>query len=203
MIIGVTGGMGAGKSLVAEVLGRSLQVGILDVDILCRNLLQPEMPGWCGIFEKWGNRFFCPDGNIDRSALRSALFADLVVRQGVEKILHPLVRQEVVSRVAEKRSCMTGMVVEVPLLFEVGWQDDFDWVVVVYADRECCLQRIVRRDRVDMDQAIVAVSSQIPLREKALRANSVIENSGPLALTILQVCHLTKFLRSLSGERRE
>ncbi len=194
MIVGVTGGMGAGKSIVAGLLGKLLAYDVLDTDILCRNLLQPHMPGWLGIQKKWGARFFDLTGNIDRPALRKALFVDLVVRQGVERILHPLVRQEIMSRAAEKRSSLTGMVVEVPLLFEVGWQDDFDWIVVVYAGHECCAQRIVRRDLVSLEASRAALSTQISLEEKALRADSVIENSGPLALTILQIYHLASFL---------
>lgn len=194
MIIAVTGGMGAGKSTAAELLGKLLEYDVLDADILCRNLLQPHMPGWQGVRKKWGDRFFDLSGNIDRPALRKALFADSVVRQGVERILHPLVRQEIMRLAAEKRLRLTGLVVEVPLLFEAGWQDDFDWIVVVYAGPECCVERIVRRDRVSPEAGRAAMSTQIPLEEKALRADSVIENSGPLALTILEVYHLARFL---------
>ncbi len=194
MIVGVTGGMGAGKSIVAGLLGKLLEYDVLDADILCRNLLQPHMSGWQGIQEKWDTRFFDLTGNIDRPALRKALFADLVVRQGVERILHPLVRQEIMGRAADKRLRLSGLVVEVPLLFEVGWQDDFDWIVVVYAGPECCVQRIVRRDWVSLEAGRTAMNTQMPLEEKALWADSVIDNSGPLALTILQIYHLARFL---------
>ena len=196
MIIGVTGGMGAGKSSVAGLLGKILKFDVLSADILCRNLLQQNMPGWHGIREKWGDRFFDQNGNIDRPALRQALFADPVIRQGVEGVLHPLVRQEIMSRVAERRLSHAGMVIEVPLLFEVGWQDDFDWIMVVYAEPECCVQRIVRRDLVTMEAGRIAMGAQISLDEKVLRADSVIDNSGPFALTILQVYHLARFLSS-------
>jgi len=194
VIIGVTGGMGAGKSIAAGLLGKLLEYDVLDADILCRNLLQPNMPGWQGVQEKWGAYFFDLSGNIDRPALRKALFADPVVRQGVERILHPLVRQELMRRAAEKRLNQTGLVIEVPLLFEAGWQDDFDWIVVIYAGAACCVDRIVRRDRVNPEAGRTAMSTQVPLEEKALRADSVIENSGPLALTILQIYHLAHFL---------
>lgn len=194
MIVGVTGGMGAGKSSVAGLLGKRLKFDVLNADILCRDLLQQKMPGWYGIREKWGDRFFDQNGNIERPVLRQALFTDPVIRQGVELVLHPLVRQEIISRVAEKRLNMSGMVVEVPLLFEVGWQDDFDWIVVVYAELECCVQRIVSRDLVSLEGGRAAVSAQISLEEKALRADSVIENSGSFAWTILQIYHLARFL---------
>jgi len=188
--------MGAGKSSVAGLLGKILKFDVLSADILCRNLLQQNMPGWHGIREKWGDRFFDQNGNIDRPALRQALFADPVIRQGVEGVLHPLVRQEIMSRVAERRLSHAGMVIEVPLLFEVGWQDDFDWIMVVYAEPECCVQRIVRRDLVTMEAGRIAMGAQISLDEKVLRADSVIDNSGPFALTILQVYHLARFLSS-------
>jgi len=194
MIIGVTGGMGAGKSLVSKLLGKLLGVDVLDADSICRQLLQPHMPGWQKIQANWGNRFIGSNGYIDRSALREVLFTDCVVRQGVEQILHPLVRKEILRRATEKRSQLIGMVVEVPLLFEVGWQMDFDWIVVVYADDDCCLQRIVNRDHVSLDEGRRAFAIQIPLKEKALMADSVIENSGPLALTIFQVYHLAREL---------
>jgi dephospho-CoA kinase len=176
-------------------LGKLLAVDVVDADGLCRNLLRPQRSGWQGIQEKWGGSFLDPFGGIDRPALRQALFSDPVVRQGVEQILHPLVRQKIRSLSAEKRVHLTGMVVEVPLLFEVGWQDDFDWIVAVYADHGCCLQRIVSRDRVSLEEARKAASVQISLLEKALRADSVIENSGTLVLTILQTYHLSHFLR--------
>lgn len=187
--------MGAGKSLVAGILARQLGYELLDADILCRDLLQQNMPGWQGVQQKWGSRFFDLSANIDRPALRKALFADPAVRRGVESILHPLVRQEIIVRAGQKRSAPAGLVVEVPLLFEVGWQDDFDWIVVVYAQNERCAQRIVRRDRVSLDEAWAAVSAQIPLEKKALQADSVIENSGPLVQAILQVYHLARFLK--------
>jgi dephospho-CoA kinase len=194
MIIGVTGGMGAGKSLVSGLLGKLLGIEVLDADILCRNLLQPYMPGWQGVQEIWGARFMDSAGNIDRSALRQALFTDVKVRQTVEQFLHPLVRKEIVRRAAEKRSVSAGMLVEVPLLFEVGWQDDFDWIVVVYAEYDCCLKRIVSRDHVTVDEGKNAISAQIAIVDKALMADSVIENSGPLALTIFQTYHLARML---------
>ncbi|MDD3813889.1 MAG: dephospho-CoA kinase [Desulfocapsaceae bacterium] len=194
MIVGVTGGMGAGKSLVAVLLGRLLGVDVLSADHVCRDLLQMQMPGWQGIQEKWGSRFFDVTGNIDRTVLRKVLFAEPEVRRGVEQILHPLVHQEILSRSAEKRLNRAGMIVEVPLLFEVGWQNDFDWVVVVYAAHECCVQRIVRRDRVSPEEGRSGISAQISLEEKVLQADSVIENSGPLALTMLQVYHLAQLL---------
>lgn len=194
MIIGVTGGMGAGKSFVSNQLGRRLGLEVLDADRLCRQQLQPNMPGWWEVWEKWGARFIDSSGKIDRFALRQALFADLRVRQAVERILHPLVRAEIARRAAERNVVSTGLLVEVPLLFEVGWEDDFDWIVVVYAKPDRCLQRIVRRDQVSIDEGERAIKAQIPLEEKVVRGDSVIDNSGPPAWALLQIQHLARVL---------
>jgi len=192
VIAGVTGGMGAGKSFVSGLLGKLLGVEVFDADTLCLQLMQPNMPGWQGVKDKWGNRFINFTGHIDRAALRKALFADSEVRYNVEQLLHPLVREEILRLAVEKKKQRQGMVVEVPLLFEVGWQDDFDVVVVVYAEQESCLKRIVTRDQVTLEDGKAAINTQMTMEEKALMADSVIENSGPLALTILQVHHLAR-----------
>jgi dephospho-CoA kinase len=184
--------MGAGKSFVSGLLGKLLGVEVFDADTLCFQLMQPNMPGWQGVKDKWGNRFINSTGHIDRAVLRKAIFADSEVRYNVELLLHPLVRKEILRFAMEKNKQRVGMVVEVPLLFEVGWQDDFDVVVAVYAGQEPCLKRIVTRDQVTLEEGKAAINTQMSLEEKSLMADCVIENSGPLALTILQVHHLAR-----------
>lgn len=193
MIVGVTGGMGSGKSLVARYLGKLLAIPVVDADSVCRSLLEPQKLGWQGMQHHFGNRFFDLSGHLDRTALRQTLFADSEVRRIVEQILHPLVRQEIHALSRQSQSAGAGQVsllAEVPLLFEVGWQDDFDWVVVVYADNACCARRIMRRDGVSLDEALLSLQIQLPLFDKAWRADSVIENSGSLTQTLLQLHHL-------------
>lgn len=193
-MIGVTGGMGSGKSFVSGLLGRLLGVQVLDADTLCRHLLQPNMPGWQGVKDLWGGCFINPEGNIDRAALRKALFADAEVRCSLEQLLHPLVREEILRISRERKNQRLGMVVEVPLLFEVGWQDDFDLIVAVYARPDSCQNRIVHRDQVTLEEAREAMKAQKPLDEKALLADCVIDNSGPLTWTIFQVHHAARLL---------
>ena len=144
MIIGVTGGIGSGKSFVSRLLGRLLEIEVLDADTLCRHMLELDMPGWKGVKEKWGSRFINIAGHIDRAALRKALFSDAEVRCNVEQLLHPLVRKEILQFAMKMSKQRLGMVVEVPLLFEVGWQADFDVVVTVYARQDSCLKRIFK-----------------------------------------------------------
>ncbi|KAF0187875.1 MAG: dephospho-CoA [Desulfobulbaceae bacterium] len=192
MIVGVTGGMGSGKSIVSRLLGKLLEKEVLDADLLCRHLLEPNMPGWQGVKDKWGARFINFAGHIDRVALRKALFTDSEVRYNLEQLLHPLVRKEILRLVMKVKKQRLGMVVEVPLLFEVGWQDDFDLVVAVYSGQKSCLERIVKRDQVTLEEGKAAISVQMSLEEKALLADCVIDNSGPLAWTVFQVHHLAR-----------
>lgn len=198
MNIAVTGGMGTGKSSVAALLGKILAFEVLNADLMCRLLLFPGNPGWLGLRERWENRFFEADGSIDRVALRQKIFVDATFRHELEEILHPLVRQQILDRIKMISPDFLGTIVEVPLLFEVGWQRDFDNVLVVYADEVGCLERIVKRDQVKVDDAKNAFLTQLPLSEKVMQADSVIDNSGSWVVTSLQIYHLAHYYRQIS-----
>jgi dephospho-CoA kinase len=197
MNIAVTGGIATGKSTVSRLLGRCLGAEIMDSDILCRDLLIKERPGWQGVRQAWGGRFMDSQGEIDRVLLRKTIFADKKVRKNLEQILHPLVRAEMNALAHRKKVVGETVLAEVPLLFEVGWQDDFDWVVTVFASEDRCVRRIVTRDKVSEEDAGKILAAQMPSVCKALLADSVIDNSGAFPLTSLQVYHLAGYLRKL------
>ncbi|MEN8188595.1 MAG: dephospho-CoA kinase [Thermodesulfobacteriota bacterium] len=195
MNIGVTGVMGGGKSRVAHRLGHLLDAHLLNVDLVCRDLLQKGAPGWQGMKNLWADRFFDQRGEVDRSRLRSQIFADPHLRSSLESILHPLTRQAVFDAFRRCKEAGIFLIVEVPLLFEVGWQDDFDRVVVVYADPLTAVSRIVKRDGVDCQAASRSLESQMPGAQKALQGDWTINNSGHYADTILQLNHLVQLIR--------
>jgi dephospho-CoA kinase len=197
MNIAITGGIATGKSTVSRLLGKCLGVDIVDADQLCRDLLVKGQPGWQGVYWAWGKRFIDSHGQIDRILLRNTIFADSTVRRDLEQILHPLVRIEITALAHRKKLAGEALLVEVPLLFEVGWQDDFDWVVSVFATENRCVQRIVARDKVTEEDAGKILAAQMPSVCKALLANSVIDNSGVFPFTCLQVYHLAGYLRKL------
>ena len=180
MLVAITGGIATGKSRVGDFLAQRGEAGILSADAACRALLQPGEPGWQGLRELLGADFFLEHGVLDRSRLRQHLFAEEALRQKVDALLHPLARQrmlrEAQSLVADGR-CQR-LLVEVPLLFEAGWQDDYAQVVVVSADQELCVKRLMRRDGVSRVEALQAIAAQMPLAEKARRADFVVDNSG-------------------------
>jgi dephospho-CoA kinase len=197
MKIAVTGGIATGKSTVSRLLGKCLGVDVIDTDLICRDLLMNGRPGWNGVHQTWGERFMDSQGHIDRVLLRNTIFADKMVRLGLENILHPLVRIEIGKVALQKQLIGEDLLVEIPLLFETGWQDDFTWIITIFATENRCMQRITARDKVTVEDAKRIITAQMPLICKALRADSVIDNSGLFIHTCLQVYHLAGCIRKL------
>jgi len=189
--IAVTGGIGSGKSRVCRYLADICQLPVVDLDRICRQLLQPGARGWLALKEHIDERFFDPAGDLDRAAFRSALFADNELRSRVDALIHPLARLEMTAQVT---SIGGPVLVEIPLLFEAGWNEDVDLIVVVYADPSVCCRRIVERDHVSVAQARQAISAQHCLVEKALQADHVIDNSFSWQATCRQIRQLADCL---------
>ena len=181
MIIAVTGGIGAGKSAAARVLSEQLDALHCDTDQVCRELLEKGSKGWAAAKKRLRNDLFDAEDNIDRIKLRQAVFADDKLRHILEEILHPLVRDRVLNLRQKASAEGRDLVVEVPLLYEAGWQDDFDVVVAVKAGREECLRRIMTRDGGTREQAELVMNAQMAPEEKERRADFVLDNRGSLA----------------------
>ncbi len=175
-VIGITGGIASGKSKVCRYLTELCGLPVINLDQICKQLLEPAAPGWLALQNLTSGKFLSGgEGSaIDRQAFRNALFSDKQFRDQVDGLLHPLARSEMAARIARIES---SVLVEIPLLFEAGWQHDVDLVLVVYTDREVQLQRLVKRDRVSLHQAEQAVAAQLSLTEKAEQADYVIDNS--------------------------
>ena len=195
-VFGLTGGMGSGKSSVAAYLCESFGALHIDADYVCRRLLEIDEEGWCAVRNTFGDEYFLTDQSIDRKKLRRDLFQNQEIRERINCILHPLARTEIARIINENfsdgPSCK--VVVEVPLLFEAHWQDDFDAVIVVYADQAHCLERIMRRDQISREEAVAALSTQWPLAEKVLMADYVINNNGSWLDTCLEILHLGRLI---------
>ncbi len=177
MNVAVTGVMGSGKSVVSAALAENLGAMAASADTMCRDLLTVGNAGWIAMQKSFPASFFLNDGQVNRPVLRKALFADPSIREKLDSLLHPLVRQELADLFGVAARKRLDLVTEVPLLFEKGWQNDFDYTVVVYASE--------------------ALSCQMPLSAKVGLADTVIENSGALAVTLEQ---LEQLQRRLSGE---
>lgn len=190
--IAVTGGMGSGKSSVSSLLAAQAGVPHLDLDVVCRDLLQINMPGWAALKASLGESYFFADGNLDRAMLRKALFADEQLRVQINNIVHPLALEKML---AESISLGGRVVIEVPLLFEAGWEKYFRSIVVVYADSSTCCRRVAERDSLSPGDAARAIASQLSIGKKALLADHVIDNRYCWPMTMLEVRHLSRLLR--------
>lgn len=200
MKVAITGGIGSGKSSVATVLAGLLSADLFSADQVCHQLMLPGASGWQGIVMTWGKRFLNADDTINRATLREAVFRDAAMRHRLETILHPLIRNMLKNSMAavDKRGGVS--VVEVPLLYEVQWQDEFDIVIVVYAPETICIDRICSRDGLGAEEAGRILETQIPPEEKARLAAYVIDNSGLWAQTFQQVNRLVRLIGKKSGE---
>jgi len=190
--VGITGGIGSGKSSVARFCKEQFGVQYINADEVCRDLLAPGEPGWKDFVSTFGETFLLPGQAIDRQKLRKTIFQDHKLRERLGDLVHPLAKAEIKYILAQTDPfrCL----VEVPLLYEVGWEDDFRAVIVVYATDKCCLNRLMQRDHLSLDAATEAIESQLSLTEKASRADHVIDNSGDWSDTCKQVLKLGKTL---------
>ena len=196
-VIGLTGGIASGKSTVAALVHELLGGGLLSADQVCRELLEPRQPGWLALAAEFGDIYFrSGDGTLDRPKLRHDLFTDDGLRRRLDGCLHPLVKQGLADRLAALGPGLRYCLIEVPLLFEAGWENEFDVVVVVNADQGSCLERLRRRDKVSGAEARAALTAQWPLRDKVARADYVVDNSGDLAATREKVAALVRWLIS-------
>lgn len=195
MNICITGGIGSGKSRVCKSLAGLLSASVVSADALCRDLLVVNGRGWREVRNFLGDEFFFSNGEIDRPRLRKALFSDPKLRKRLDDALHPLVRGELLLAAGVAHEQQRVLLSEVPLLFERGWQGDFDWTVLVFADEETCVRRVMLRDLVSEGDARLALAAQMPLQDKIRLADSVIDNSFSFAETLQQLNQLSQEIR--------
>lgn len=192
-VIGVTGGIGSGKSRVCAYLAERCRLPLIDLDAVCRQLLLPQAPGWLALKQLLPDAFFTGTDELDRQALREAIFADAALRHEIDAALHPLARREMNGQIAQLNA--PAVLADIPLLFEAEWQDSVQLIVVVYAELPVRLRRIAERDGVTQHQACAAAAAQSCLLKKAALADKVIDNSGDWRHTCLQLDRLAERLR--------
>lgn len=192
MNIAVTGGMGSGKSMASIELAKLLGAELINVDRVCQTLLQPGGKGMEALQQVAPAACFLEDGSLNRPVLREAIFEDESFRKQVDSVIHPLVRKEVLCYCKKAKKKPNPLVVEIPLLFETGWQTDFDCSLLVYASDEICVKRIMQRDLVNEKAALLSVAAQIPIQEKVQLADFLIDNNGSTAETLDQIAYLVE-----------
>ena len=177
MLIGLTGGIASGKSLVAEELKR-LGAHIIDADEIAREVVRPGLPAYKEIVKEFGEGILNPDKTINRNALGAIVFSNPKLKKRLEQITHPRILDEIDKRILaiQDKDSKAIIIIDAALLIEVGLHNKMDKVVVVYADEKAQIKRSMERDGFTMDEAKQRISSQMPLQEKRKYADFVIEN---------------------------
>jgi dephospho-CoA kinase len=193
-VIGVTGGIGSGKSTFSKMLADHLSARLFDADSAARELLESD-PAVCQeITTELFAEAYSPDGKPDRAAIRRLVFHDPAAKARLESILHPRIRERWTQLAAECRQDATPVVVEIPLLFETGAEHFFDRIVTVACSHETQLARTAARGR-PRDEAESIIRSQLPLERKTSLAHFVVWNDGSLTNLENQASELAKILR--------
>jgi dephospho-CoA kinase len=179
-VIGLTGGIGTGKSTVTGLL-RDRGVTVIDADEATRAVQAPGGDGLRRLVDEFGASILTPDGDLDRARLAAVAFGDPEARQRLNAIVHPLVREWMADRQIEAEARGEPWVVlDIPLLFESRGAAGIDDVILVYAPEELALRRLVEVRGMPEDQARARIAAQMPIEEKRRLARHVIENTGTL-----------------------
>ncbi len=204
LVAGLTGGIATGKSTVAGMF-RELGAAVIDADGIVHDLLGPGGAAVPAIVAAWGRGVLLPKGGIDRGRLAEIVFGDDEERRRLEEIVHPLVVEESRRRIAELAAVPGTEVIlyDAALLVETGRHEQFDRLVVVVADPEVQLRRLMERDRIDADAAGARIRAQLPQGRKAAVADYVIDNSGPWHETRKRVAEVYRDLREDARLLRE
>jgi dephospho-CoA kinase len=179
LLVGLTGGIGSGKSTVARLLEK-LGAVVFDADLLAREAVEPGTPGHATVIERFGADVLAPGGELDREALASIVFADPAARRDLEQIVHPEVRRLFAEGSEAYRDTDRVVVFSAPLLVETGMHTAFEVLVVVSATVATQIERLMRQRGMSEPSIRARIDAQAPLEDKAAAADFLIDNEGSL-----------------------
>jgi dephospho-CoA kinase len=179
LLVGLTGGIGSGKSTVARLLEKRGAV-VFDADLLAREAVEPGTPGHAAVIERFGADVLAPGGELDREALASVVFADPSARRDLEQIVHPEVRRLFAEGSEAFRDTDRVVVFSAPLLVETGMHTAFEILVVVSATVATQIERLMRQRGMSEASIRARIDAQAPLEDKAAAADLLVENEGTL-----------------------
>ncbi|MCX5730813.1 MAG: dephospho-CoA kinase [Deltaproteobacteria bacterium] len=195
-LVGLTGGIASGKSTFASAL-RALGAPVIDADQLARQAVRAGSPALAAIVREFGPGILGPDEELDRKGMAARVFSDPVDRARLEAIVHPAVRVAVASETARLAAEGHDLAFyDVPLLFERGLDREVDCVVVVHAPRDVQVARLRARDGLSQAEAEARLDAQLPVDEKARRADVVVSNQSDIASFRSRAEALLRALRS-------
>jgi len=187
-IIGLTGGIGCGKSSASQLFSE-LGIDVIDTDVIARQLTQPDGQAISLIRDAFGNAFLTADGALDREKMRNLVFSDSRARHQLEKILHPLILQETIAQIEQSSS--PYIILAVPLLLETN---DYDLIVqrilVIDCEEQIQISRTMTRSQLSEQQVKAIIAQQIPRKDRLQKADDVILNDRDIAFLKAQVIQL-------------
>ncbi len=179
LLVGLTGGIGSGKSTVARMLEERGAI-VFDADALAREAVEPGTPGHAAVIERFGANVLAPGGALDREALASIVFADPAARRDLEAIVHPEVRRRFAEGSEVHRDSDRVVVFSAPLLVETGMHTAFDVLIVVSATTATQVERLMRERGMSEGSIRARIDAQAPLEDKAAVADFLVDNEGTL-----------------------
>ena len=178
--IGLTGGIGSGKSAVSDIL-RDLGAFVIDADVVAHEVYRPDSDGWREVVATFGAEITGPSGEVDRGKLAAIVFGDAAQLERLNRIVHPRTRDLVAARLGQaEKSGETAAVVEAAILFEAGWEDMFDEVWVVAAPSEIAVRRVAESRGTDAESVRSRMRAQMSNEDRLSRADAAIDNSRSL-----------------------
>ncbi len=189
--LGLTGGIGSGKSSVANFLSKK-GAAIIDTDQIAHQITGPKGLAMEAILQEFGSDYIANDGSLDRSKMRELVFSSPSAKRRLEDITHPLIRQETViqAKMAVKRG-VPYIVFVVPLLVESGsWLENLDHIAVVDCPNELRIQRVMQRSKLDRTTILRIMANQAGQEERLAIANTILNNDGDLVALEVQVDRL-------------
>lgn len=177
-VIGLTGGIASGKSTVTKLL-RQYGLDVLDADAIAWELAQPNNKLWQSYVDRYGERVLLSDQQLNRQAVADIVFSQPEEKAWMDGMAHPIIKAAIQNQLNHLSAAgKKAAVIDVPLLYEAGWDKLVDEVWLVYVDSEVQLQRLMARNGYDVQEAARRIKAQMPLVEKRRKAQVVIDNDG-------------------------
>lgn len=186
--IGLTGGIGSGKSTIADLFNQLFNIPIIDADMIARRLVEPKQPAHTLILQTFGPDISNTDHSLNRDALRKIIYSNPDKKRQLEAILHPLIYQQMQSEFDQQTSPYSLLCI--PLLLETQMTDFVDRILVIDCPTQTQINRVSQRDNLSKNQVLSIISTQVSRKQRLSHANDIVDNSNSSNLLAEQVKNL-------------
>jgi dephospho-CoA kinase len=202
LIVALTGGIGSGKSSIAKMF-KDEGAYVIDFDYLARVVVEPDKPAWKKIIDYFGPEILSPDRTLNRSVLAEIVFSDIKSRKALEGFTHPRIfeKRDTLIKDIKKKDPKAIVIVDIPLLFELSLKKKYDKVILVYVSRDVQIKRAIKRGVLTKEGVEKRLKTQIPIEEKKLLSDYIINNEGSMKNTRDQVRKVVHELKKLEKRR--